>query len=96
MIPQFAREFKAHFVVTGSYLGRTLEKVSFLSAGDTDFLKMGPLTFSEFMGVFGERDLYENIDLFGRADHRDYDKLKGYFNKYLQVGAIRRPSWHMQ
>ena len=87
MIRQFAREFRAHFVVTGSYLGKTREKEFFLSAGDTDGMKMETLTFPEFLDVFGKRSLYETIDLYGGSCHGEYDELKEYFDRYLQIGG---------
>lgn len=87
MIRQFAREFEAHFIVTGSYLGRTLEKGFFLSAGDTDSLQMEPLTFPEFLEALGKRTLYESVDLYGASNHAVYDELKKYFDDYLFVGG---------
>lgn len=87
MIRQFAREFKAHFIVTGSYLGRTLDKGFFLSAGDTDSLHMEPLTFPEFLEVLGKRELYESVDLYGASDHQQYKELKKYFHDYLFAGG---------
>ena len=44
MIRQFAREFSCHFVVTGSYLGKTLSKEYFLPAGDIDTLVLDTLS----------------------------------------------------
>ena len=87
MIRQFAREFRAHFVVTGSYLGKTREKEFFLSAGDTDGMKMETLTFPEFLDVFGKRSLYDAVDLYGSSCHGEYDELKEYFDRYLQIGG---------
>ena len=87
MIRQFAREFRAHFVVTGSYLGKTREKDFFLSAGDTDGMKMETLTFPEFLDVFGKRSLYEAVDIYGGSQHGEYDELKAYFDIYLQIGG---------
>ena len=62
LIRQFAREFQCHFVVTGSYLGKTVEKEYFLPAGDTVELRMDTLSFAEFLGALGKRELYEEID----------------------------------
>ena len=86
-IREFSREFKCHFIVTGSYLGKTREKEYFLSAGDVESLTMTSLTFPEFLDAFHMRDLYENIDLFGASSHEDYDKLKKYFDIYLHIGG---------
>ena len=86
-IREFARDFKAHFIVTGSYLGKTREKEYFLSAGDTEVLTMTTLTFPEFLDAFHRRGLYESIDLYGGSDHAGYDELKSYFHIYLQIGG---------
>ena len=86
-IREFARDFKAHFIVTGSYLGKTREKEYFLSAGDTEVLTMTTLTFPEFLDAFHKRGLYESIDLYGGSDHAGYDELKSYFHIYLQIGG---------
>ena len=86
-IREFARDFKAHFIVTGSYLGKTREKEYFLSAGDTEVLTMTTLTFPEFLDAFHRRGLYESIDLYGGSDHAGYDELKSYFHIYLQISG---------
>lgn len=86
-IREFARDFKAHFIVTGSYLGKTREKEYFLSAGDTEMLTMTTLTFPEFLDAFHKRGLYEAIDLYGGSDHAGYEELKSYFHIYLQIGG---------
>lgn len=86
-IREFAREFQCDFIVVGSYLGKTREKEYFLSAGDVETLTMTSLTFPEFLDAFHKRDLYEQIDLYGASDHRDYDELKRYFDIYLHIGG---------
>lgn len=87
LIREFARDFEAHFIVTGSYLGKTREKEFFLSAGDVDTLTMTTLTFPEFLDAFGKRELYQKVDLFGEAEHVEYDELREYFDIYLQIGG---------
>ena len=89
-IREFAREFSCDFIVTGSYLGKTREKEFFLSAGDTDTLVMGTLSFPEFLGAFGKRDLYETLTLDGKDDHARYDEIKDYFDLYCQIGGYPR------
>lgn len=86
-IREFARNFNCHFIVTGSYLGKTREKEYFLSAGDTETLTMTTLTFPEFLDAFGKRKLYEQINIYGESSHSLYDELKYYFEIYLQVGG---------
>ena len=89
-IRELAREFSCDFIVTGSYLGKTREKEFFLSAGDTDTLIMGTLSFPEFLGAFGKRNLYERLSLDGMDDHAEYDEIKGYFDLYCQIGGYPR------
>ena len=76
LIRQFARDFRCHFIVTGSYLGKTVEKEYFLPAGDTVELRMDTLSFEEFLGALGKRELYERIDLYGQSPREWYDDLK--------------------
>lgn len=89
-IREFAREFTCDFIVTGSYLGKTREKDFFLSAGDTDHLIMTSMSFPEFLDIWGKRDLYDHIDLYGASRHEDYEELKGYFDVYCQIGGYPR------
>lgn len=89
-IREFAREFTCDFIVTGSYLGKTREKEFFLSAGDTDTLVMGTLSFPEFLGAFGKRELYETLSLYGESDHSSYDEIRDYFELYCQIGGYPR------
>lgn len=87
LIRQFSREFTCHFIVTGSYLGKTLQKGYFLPAGDTEDLMMDTLSFEEFLDALGKRELYETIDLFGAGRHEDYDELKSYYDIYCEIGG---------
>lgn len=87
LIRQFSREFICHFVVTGSYLGKTLQKGYFLPAGDTEDLMMETLSYEEFLDAIGNRELYETIDLYGSGDHAEYDELKSYYEIYCEIGG---------
>lgn len=87
MIRQFAREFRCHFIVTGSYLGKTVEKEYFLPAGDTVELRMDTLSFTEFLDAMGKRELYEEIDLYGQSPHTWYDELKSLYKVYCNIGG---------
>lgn len=86
-IREFSRDFRCDFVVTGSYLGKTVEKEYFLSAGDTETLTMTTLSFAEFLEACGMREVYESIDLYGSGSHTDYDKLQELFQVYLHIGG---------
>lgn len=86
-IRPLAREFNAYVIVTGSYLGRTVQSEFFLPAGDIDHIVMETLTFDEFLDAFGERELYETIDLYGGGNSEDYEKLKEYYEIYQKIGG---------
>ena len=86
-IRTLAREFQAYVVVTGSYLGRTMELDFFLPAGDMDHMVMESMTFDEFLDVFDERELYEKIDLYGKGRTEDYKKLMEYYEIYQKIGG---------
>lgn len=92
-IRELAREFSCDFIVTGSYLGKTREKEFFLSAGDTDTLIMGTLSFPEFLGAFGKRDLYETLSLDGKDDHAWYDEIKGQELPKMEKSRLYRFTW---
>ena len=51
---------------------------------------MGTLSFPEFLGAFGKRDLYETLTLDGKDDHARYDEIKDYFDLYCQLGGYPR------
>ncbi len=87
-IRQFAREFKAKFIVTGSYLGLTIMRDEFKqSAGDTVTIEMNPMTFEEFIKACGKYDLYKSLDLYGKSKQEEYNTIQNYFNDYLKVGG---------
>ena len=87
LICQFSRDFKCCFVVTGSYLGKTMEKEYFLSDGDTVELCMDTLSFEEFLEAFGKRELYETVDLYGQSPQNWYDELKSFYQIYCAIGG---------
>lgn len=86
-IREFARDFKCDFIVTGSYLGKTRETDFFLSAGDTDNLILGTLSFPEFLEAFEKREMYNRLSLLGESKHEEYDEIKKYFDIYCQIGG---------
>lgn len=87
LIRQFAREFRAHFIVTGSYLGKTMQKEYFLPAGDIETMILDTLSYEEFLQAAGKRDLYETVDLFGDSCHEDYRSLKELYDIYCRIGG---------
>lgn len=86
-IRQFARDFECHFIVTGSYLGKTLNKEYFLPAGDIDTLTMDTLSFQEFLDSVGSREMYESVGMYGEENHSIYDELKKWYDIYCQIGG---------
>lgn len=87
LIREFAREFEANFIVTGSYLGKTFNKEYFLPAGDIDILNLDTMSFEEFLMAVDKYDVYENIDLFGESNHEQYEELKRWYDIYCQIGG---------
>lgn len=87
LIRQFAREFRAHFIVVGSYLGKTIQKGYFLPAGDIETMTLDTLSYEEFLEAAGTRELYEKTDLFGNSSHEDYHRLKEMYDIYCRIGG---------
>lgn len=87
LVRPLAREFQCFVVITGNYLGKLLSKEFFLPAGDFEDLTLETLTFAEFCGAFGIRDLYESIDLWGRDEPGQYGRLRECFELYQQIGG---------
>ena len=87
LIREFTRNFKCRFIVTGSYLGRTLNAEFKMSAGDLKSLRIETLDFEEFTDAFGLHDAYENMDLYGTGQYADFTKLSGLFELYMEIGG---------
>ena len=82
-----SRDLQARVIVGSSYWGRVLNP-EFLSPTEAiDYITMETLTFYEFLDVFEEHELYENIDLFGKGQGEDYEKLMGYYEIYQKIGG---------
>ncbi len=87
LIRQFAREFQCHFVVTGVTWEKRWRRSIFCPPGDTVELRMDTLSFAEFLGALGKRELYEEIDLYGESPHEWYDELKELYQIYCTIGG---------
>ncbi|MDY5484861.1 MAG: AAA family ATPase [Clostridium sp.] len=87
LLRTFAREFECYVAVTGSYLGRLLEKDFFLPAGDVETVELGTLSFEEFADIFGKGDLYRSIDLYGGAAPEGYEELRSLYDIYQRIGG---------
>ena len=88
MIRQFAREFKTHFIMTGSYLGRVVMQKEFWSPmGDVDFLEIKPLSFEEFINAINLTEVYEALDLYGKSEKSAYELIYNKYKDYCVVGG---------
>ncbi len=86
-IREFTRKLESDFIVTGSYLGRILDKNFKYSAGDLDFLEIHTLDFEEFLTAVGRQELYESMDLYGGSNESIYQELQKYYEDYCQIGG---------
>lgn len=86
-IREFTRELKSDFIITGSYLGRILNKEFKYSAGDLDSLEIHTLDFEEFLKACGEETLYKELDLYGGSTEEEYQKLSELYEAYTQIGG---------
>lgn len=86
-IREFTRELKSDFIITGSYLGRILNKEFKYSAGDLDSLEIHTLDFEEFLKACGEETLYKELDLYGGSTEEEYQKLSELYEVYTQIGG---------
>jgi predicted AAA+ superfamily ATPase len=87
LIRPINREMDCHLIVSGSFLGRILNKGFRTPAGDTLHVKMYGLSFPEFLGAFNVRELYDSADLFGGSSSEVYKELREYFELYCKIGG---------
>lgn len=87
LIREFARDFQADFIVTGSYLGKVIEKDYFLPAGDLDTMILNTLSFEEFLSAAGKRQLYGSLNLYGKSRPEEYEEIKDLYQIYCQIGG---------
>lgn len=87
-IRELSRTMKSHVVVTGSYLGRTMNKEYWLSAGDVIHLEMNVLSFEEFLEIFDLREKYNSINLLASSqDSKLTDSVKNLYDIYSIIGG---------
>lgn len=87
LIREFTRNFNCRFIVTGSYLGRTLNTEFKLSAGDLKSLRIETLDFEEFTEAFGMHEAYREMELYGTAHLEEWNKLSELFCLYTEIGG---------
>lgn len=86
-IREFTRELQSDFIITGSYLGRILNRDFKYSAGDLDSLEIHTLDFEEFLMASDRESLYEELELFGTGDVKQYQELSELYDIYTKIGG---------
>ena len=90
-IREFTRQFQAHFIVTGSYLGRVLEPEFRYSSGDMTRITIYTLSFEEFLEAYDEKlyASYLHLPLLQADDGQPalYDQLKEAYEIYSTIGG---------
>lgn len=90
-IREFTRQFQAHFIVTGSYLGRILEPEFRYSSGDMTRITIYTLSFEEFLEAYDENlyAAYLHLPLLQADDEQPeiYDHLKEAYEIYSAIGG---------
>ncbi len=86
-IRSIAASVDCDIVVTGSYLGQTIKNGYFLPAGTVTYMKMYPLSFTEFCRIYGKDSMLEQIDLYGNSAQSAYDELFALYDLYRYIGG---------
>lgn len=86
-IREFTRTLKSDFIITGSYLGRILNKEFKYSSGDLDSLEIYTLSFEEFLIAIGCYETYIDMSLYGESEAESYQKLRKLYEDYCQIGG---------
>ena len=66
-------------IAAGSLLGVALHQGTSFPGGKVDFLKLCPMSFSEFLLAVGENGLYETLKT------QDYELINAYAGKYVDL-----------
>lgn len=86
-IREFTRNLKSDFIITGSYLGRILNKEFKYSSGDLNYLEIYTLGFEEFLTALDRYELYEGMSLCGESGEEVYQELRKLYDDYCQIGG---------
>lgn len=84
---EFTRQLKSDFIITGSYLGRILNREFKYSAGDLESLEINTLSFEEFLTSIGKYREYEELELFGNGRPEIYEELSALYQIYTKIGG---------
>jgi predicted AAA+ superfamily ATPase len=77
-----------HVIAIGSYLSRLYDDPDIARiASEVKELEMNSISFEEFLGYFGLRNLYNMIDIYGGSSDSDYKLLGDMFETYLKCGG---------
>ncbi|MDE7313643.1 MAG: AAA family ATPase [Eubacterium sp.] len=83
LIREFTRGLRARFIVTGSYLGKVLDKEFFLPVGDLATLTVHSLSFLEYLDIFGLKEVQAECYKQKKPD----EAIKKHFEIYLRIGG---------
>ena len=86
-IREFTRQLKSDFIITGSYLGRILNREFKYSAGDLDSLEIHTLDFREFLMALDKEEFYQELDLYGESSEEIYRNLADLYKVYTKIGG---------
>ncbi len=87
-IREFTRQFRARFIVTGSYLGRTYDPDFRFSSGDVTKLVVYTLSFDEFLQAY-DMETYEKYRMIREwpLDEVLHKRLGEIYDIYCQIGG---------
>lgn len=74
-------------IVSGSYLARTVNSRDFFLPAGIAYLKIYPLSFTEFCRAMGLETQLEEIDLYGGSDLEYYRNLEDAYQVYRYIGG---------
>ncbi len=86
-IREFTRYLESDFILTGSYLGRILNKEFRYSAGDITSLEIHTLSFEEFLDAFGKSEIFRELNIFGSGTEEMYQQISFWYEIYRQIGG---------
>ena len=87
LIKFFVNEMKSDLIVSGSFLGKTMQREYFIACSERTTIEVKSLSFPEFLAIFELRDLYESLDLYGNSDIKDYETIKEVYTLYMLIGG---------
>lgn len=85
----FQKELRCDVIVTGSYLGATLNNKFFVPMGNLYDIEMLPLSFKEFCRALDLEDELLNISLYGKSNSKSYERLTKAYQGYIESPFLR-------